>query len=624
VSNQPLEAIVGERWTVLFKRWNIWFAAVLAVGWGLLLQVGYAQQAPGQTNSIPVIKTSAQTVLIDVVVDDHANQAVPGLTKQNFTIFEDGKPQTVTYFEAHDGLLHAAAPPKQLPPGMYSNIPGPLANDSVNVLLMDALNTPAKDQITVRRKMIEYLKTIPPGTRIAIFTLASHLRLVNGFTTDPAILVAALNRKDGLTATASPVLVTHADQAEQEKRQDNILDVSGIGDSNSTPEQRIAGINQVNAMRQFVSDEASFGDDVRVRLTLSALDQLGRYLSALPGRKNLIWFSGSFPLSVNPDFNQTDAYRGMRDYGETVRKTAQRLALARVAVYPIDARGLFQNSVFGSDNGPESKFRNSNYRTENVDREFMNITSEHDTMDDIAQQTGGKAIYNSNDLKGALAQAIDNGSHYYTLAYDPPAPTKRGGFRKIEVKVDQPGYQLLYRRGYLSPEASAPAAEHDSKAKETFQTAMAPGVPPASEILFRVQPVAEEHQPSATDKEKGDNPQVQKPTVRYVISYTADINAIHLTATDDGIRHGSLLSMVIAYDQQGKALNSTLYALKIDLEPKVYAELQRTGMPFYQELDIPLGEVVLRTGIYDPGSGKMGSLEFPITIKPAAAATAAP
>jgi hypothetical protein len=111
------------------------------------------------------------------------------------------------------------------------------------------------------------------------------------------------------------------------------------------------------------------------------MDGLGRYLKQFPGRKNVIWFSASFPIGVDPDFNQTDAYRMMRDYSMDIRATTQRLAAARVAVYPIDARRFFQNPNFQASDGGGSKMRNGYYRGASTDLEFDTVTKEHDTME---------------------------------------------------------------------------------------------------------------------------------------------------------------------------------------------------------------------------------------------------
>jgi VWFA-related protein len=351
------------------------------------------QASFGQTAPVPVIKTSRQTVLVDVVVGDRYGQSMPGLKKEDFKVFEDGKPQAISYFEVHGGTSPTVGAAAKLPEGMYSNFPESVKSDVVDVILLDSLNTPTQDQMMVRKEMISYLKAIPPGTRIAIFTLASHLRLVNGFTTDPTMLLNAMNRKGGIEGVdVSALLITPNEQQAQEQRQDQVLSTGNINNSNSSSEQRLGVLAEINSMRQFVSDEGSFDDDLRVKETLKAMDELARYLGSFPVRKNLIWFSASFPIGVDPDFNQRDAYRMMRDYSLDVRATAQRLAASRVAVYPIDARRFFQNPVLAPSNGGASSSRNANYHSESIDLAFDQVTKEHDTMEQIAQDTGGKAI----------------------------------------------------------------------------------------------------------------------------------------------------------------------------------------------------------------------------------------
>ena len=588
---------------------------LLAVPLLALDATGFAQTV----TPTPVIKITSQTVLLDVIVQDHHGDAVKGLKKEDFTILDEGVPQPISYFEVHAGAQPFIGSLPKLPEGMYSNFPTEIKSDAVNVILLDSLNTPMKDQMTVRKQMISYLKAIPPGTRIAIFTLASHLRMVNGFTTDPSVLLAALNQPGKKGIDSSPLLISPDDQQAQDKRQDQFLSTGELTGPNSTPEQRQAVLSSIDEMRQFVSDEASFNDDLRVKMTLQAMDQLARYLSPLPGRKNLIWFSGSFPIGVDPDYGQLDAYRMMRDYALAVRATAQRLATERVAVYPIDARRFISNNPMQDASiGGESSLRNPDYANQAADRAFKQVTSEHDTMDSLAEDTGGHAIYNTGDLKGAMADVIANGDRYYTLAFDPVNVKRDGKFHKITVKFDLPGYKLLYRHGYVAEDEKASAATQKQPDKEqrpnVFRAEMAPGGPPASEILFRIQELAEPQQPSAKDKLKGDNPALQRPITRYVFGYTVGVDAAQLTTTPDGIRHGLLLTMAIAYDSQGRPLNSVLNTEKLDLDPKVYADALREGLPFYQELDIPPGQATVRVGIYDVTSKKMGAMEFPLTV----------
>jgi VWFA-related protein len=133
-----------------------------------------------------------RVVLLDVVVSDKSGAPVGGLTENDFHVFEDGKPQKIASFKEHAGAPMKLADMPRLPENTYTNYAAVENADSINVILMDALNTQTQDQEFVHRQ-IKYLKTIPPGARVAVFTLTSKLRMVQEFTTDSTRLLAAVN-----------------------------------------------------------------------------------------------------------------------------------------------------------------------------------------------------------------------------------------------------------------------------------------------------------------------------------------------------------------------------------------------------------------------------------------------
>src|SRR5580698_1452550 len=157
------------------------------------------QTNQSQTQSaIPVIQANTRAVVIDVVVTKGQDEPVTALRKQDFTVLEDGKPVTVDFFEEHSAktLPPGAAPALvKMPPNVYTNVPPAPESDSVNVLLLDTLNTDQPDQAYVRQQMVNFLKTMQPGLRVAVFVLGSKLRMVQGFTTDSSVLSDAVNDK---------------------------------------------------------------------------------------------------------------------------------------------------------------------------------------------------------------------------------------------------------------------------------------------------------------------------------------------------------------------------------------------------------------------------------------------
>src|SRR5262249_20619207 len=151
---------------------------------------------------------------------------------------------------------------------------------------------------------------------------------LQGFTSNSEILKTALSSKKNLP-TESALLTTPQEADQQLNDNDNMSDMLG-NDPN-------AAMIMAN-IQQFQADMATFQVTLRVQYTLAAIDELARYLAGLPGRKNLIWLSGSFPLNIEPDGDLSDPFRAAAEYADQIKDTANLLVHAQVAVYPVDAR----------------------------------------------------------------------------------------------------------------------------------------------------------------------------------------------------------------------------------------------------------------------------------------------
>ena len=584
------------------------------------------QAAPAPPASIQV---QANLVLVDVVVSSDG-AAVSGLTKDKFQILENGNPQQITVFDEHKPENPTAVVKlPDLPPHTYSDFPQFAVTSAVNVLLLDALNTPLSDQAYVRQQMLQYLKNIPPGTRIAVFTLASRLRMVEGFTTDSSVIARALSGKGG------PQQSVLLDPASDQELSDMASDMASLG----------ASQDAMSSMQQFLADLASFQTDLRVQMTLDAMKDLARYLSVIPGRKNLIWFSGSFPLAIDPDATLQSPFSAMRTYAEDVRQTDDMLSSARVAVYPVDARGLmslpstsaanrFSSASSGGSGGMggaggrgsrgirmpsgSSGGGSNQSAAAKADQKFLQQTVvEHATMKEIAEDTGGEAFMDNNGLKGAVAQAIANGSHYYTIGYVPPLKKYDGSFHRIKLSVDG-GYQAAYRRGYYADDP-AKAPINPQAVQNAINVAVQRGAPPLSQILFKVR-VLSVDDPAARGVKVSPDPagstvaSLKGLVKRYLVDYAVDVHPLAFTATPDGVRHARLEFAVIAYDADGKRLNYADRGGEYNLTPELYDRVLRTGVPMHQEIDLPAGLVFLRIVVHDLDSTLIGSTEVPLTV----------
>jgi VWFA-related protein len=590
-----------------------------------------AQGAPAPA-STPVIRTSANLVLVDVVVTDEG-KPVQGLTASRFHIFENGKEQRITTFEEHRaGDTPQVGQIPALPPGVRSNYPQFAITSAANVLLLDALNTPVSDQAYVRQQMLAYLKHVPPGTRLAVFTLASRLRMIEGFTADAGVIQAAISHGNG-SPQQSDMLVS---PQEQDDLNDTATSMSSIDSG---------------AMQQFVADTQSFQTDLRVDMTLDALAQLGRYLSTIPGRKNLVWFSGSFPLQIDPDASQSptsgssplDPFSPTRNYSEQVKKTDALLSAARVAVYPVDARGLMglasidASRRFNAPQGmPAISGGTSSRRggtssmgatgggsgmtpAQKADAAFMAQTiNEHQTMQQIAQETGGEAFYDDNGIREAVARAIANGSNYFTVGYVPDARNFDGEFRPVRVQVDGAKYELAYRRGYYAVDLSKPSPENPGAASPMV-AALQRGAPPLSQVIFEAR-VLDSSDPTAKDRKVAAGPagelaqSLKPPLRRYFVDISADPHKLTWTALPDNGAHSEVEVTMVAWDADGKRVNFIDRALAVNLTVDQSAQIVHTGLPLHEEIDLPAGEIYLRVAVHDRASGRIGSIEIPLRV----------
>jgi VWFA-related protein len=556
--------------------------------------------SPDSANPQAVFRATARAVLVDVVVTDKNNQPVTGLPQENFQILEDGHPQAVASFDEHAGLPDVPALTRQasLPVNVFSNQPLVKTGDSANVLLLDSLNTALPDQSYVRSQMLKYIKEIQPGTRMAIFTLSTKLRFVQGFTTDASVLAAALNgKKTAGNQEKSPLLQTGADRDASQLMIEQIQ---------STPGAQASAA----ALQSFLRENTGFQDDVRVRITLQAFEQLAQYLEGIPGRKNVIWFSSSFPISIAEGVT-----------GENLAHTANLLAAAQIAVYPLGAEGVAPDRHFDFDNQQPPKIApgqtveqvHSQYQTEDLRNGAIERNRTHQFMDELAHDTGGEALYNTNGLNESLARVVKDGTHYYTLTYSPSNRTMDGRLRHIEVKVAGGGYRLSYRRGYYATSAFLNSAERPAVAGDPLRPLMDHGTPDATEILYTMHVAPALQQPASDAPRVADNPDLKGPVTRYGANFR--ISSDHLTLVPDasGVRRGSLEVTLVGYDRDGKALNWIVRQFQVAVPPDRYAEVQKLGFPVNLEIDLPASDIYLRSGVYDVGLNKAGTLEVPLT-----------
>lgn len=558
-------------------------------------------QEPPKTvfESATVLRAVTRLVVVDVVATDSKGEAVTDLKKEDFTITEDGKEQRLSAFS----FQHPAAPgtdpvkqlPQELPPGVFSNVPKYRSDTALNVLLLDGLNTNLPNQAYVRDQMIRYLAKIPEGLPIAVYMLDRKLHLLQDFTSDPEVLK---NVAKNIKSYSSPL------QDNPGGGPDTELAPPGAFDSGMIPAQ------MQQAMQEFENERVAFQTDLRVQYTLDALNSLARALSGYAGRKNLIWISEAFPINIDPDLTlTTGSFSSTRNYGPQVAEAAENLTDAQIAVYPVDARGLVNYSVFSAANSGRDKFGRSlgvpGRMQQQISTESAALQNVHGTMQDLAERTGGKAFYNRNDLDVAIRKSVDDGSTYYTLAYYPENKDWNGKFRKIHLKVGRQGVKLRYRLGYYAVDPKLMADNDPKRQAIAFGRALSLDFPISTGLRFHAGVV----QPS----EKTEN--------KVRVNFGLDPHAVTFEKLDDGLQHAVVDCAVQAYTEKGKLLKTEVTTLKMALLPETFTRVMNSIVPCQRDIDLPGGNYLLRLGVMDDRTSLMGTLNARITINAPAEAT---
>lgn len=559
----------------------------------------------------PTFRAQANLVLVDVVATDAHNRPVDHLTAKDFTVLENGKPQTLKLFEEHLPQTSPAVPAPKLAPGTFTNRSAVADGGPLNVIVLDRLNTPTMDQPYLNKQLVKYLQDAPPGQRVAIFGFGTRLYLLQGFTSDPKQLLSFLQSKKALSP-GSPML-DGVEEGSDNLTTDLLEDMANAGNQDAA--------DMLLNLRQFLADQQAFQQQMRVRTTLDDFNALARYLANLPGRKNLLWFSGSFPLSILPDEKLMYPFANVSDAEDEFRETVNLLTRSQVAVYPVDARGLQIAPMMSAANSGRSYAHDPTAYSRDLSKFATRNAFEQSTMRQMAEETGGEAFVNTNGLKEATEKALELGTHYYTLAYAPSNSNWHGEFRHIKVALDQPGLTLAYRRGYYADDPAADREKHPTApAKDApppydpVRTAMMHGAPNPTQILFdaEVRPASNDLEPQLATGNHAD-PKAKGPFRRYLVTIHAETSGLHCTELPQSQHQCRVEFATNVYDADGAQVNQQLNGVQVTLSEARYQALLHNRIGYHQQISVPAkGTYFLRVAVHDPQSGHIGALEFPV------------
>jgi VWFA-related protein len=616
------------------------FGVSLALFFSLVGASLNGQEAkPETTAPTTVFRSTTRLVTIDVVAKDKHGHMVPGLTAQDFQVFEqvppkhgDQEQKIANFLAVSPEAILAESKQQQLrmPTGVYSNLVTTRLTVPPTILLLDGLNSEGDSGTQARHQMVKMLASLPPNTPVAVFILGHDLVLLQSFTRDPALLRDAAQKIMNTNLDNGGLGVDPHDDAMSLSNQVNDMFGSDDEAPPSAPSSNTAapgsapmaagvasapgGALQMQEIRNFEKEIFAADTDMRVRETVDALRAIARNVSGYPGRKNLIWISTSFPMTIEPDANAANntSLTGTRNYRDLVALATNALADAKVSVYPVNPAGLQTQSFFMATKAPTSVTYGTQPNTEarTLNRESEARFSTEESMNEVAEQTGGKVCINNNDLGDCVKTAVEEGSTYYELGYYPDASKWHGEFHRIIVKSKRSGVELTFRQGYF-------ARTSDSDMKEIEK-----------------------------DKDKsGNDPQLQQTACRDLLTSTSvlvvaqalapdkpgqakyflniDARMMTFTPGDDGKRDLKMDVAMCTFDRSGKPLQYFQEHVDQKFAEADYAALR--GVPHAISFAPHPDTARIRMVVRDVASGEIGSLNVPFALaNPAAAVTSSP
>jgi len=373
-----------------------------AVGTGILLfAMGLScLQSNAQQESAPYrLSTSTQLVVLDVVVLDRAGNPVSNLDASQFTVFEDGAPQTLKHFET--SILTSADSAKHPPVNGTADL-AKIGNAPVDILVFDELNSRFEDMAYARAEMEKYLKRLPEVLPVPTQLVAagdSRFVVLHDYTQ---------NREDLLKA-----LDAHLPQYPW----------------------------------QMMRNAGDYGALERMAQTLGILGQIADASKGTPGRKNVVWLGSGYPMVDTTQFDPDDQAKML-----TVIKTAtQRMLASRVTLYVVDpggVQGQTQEDTSVDGTSPTGTSGNG-----------LGPLSGKLEFSNFAAETGGEVFAERNDLDIAVDQGLRDASSYYTLTYTPTSNRNdAAAYRKIRVVMKDKSLHAITRAGYFPGPVSVEAA----------------------------------------------------------------------------------------------------------------------------------------------------------------------
>jgi VWFA-related protein len=458
------------------------FSRLESSGQAPVTQNAPGQNAPGQNtaemsshDAPATFSTKVNLVMVPVVVRDSKGKAIGTLQKEDFQLFDKGKPQVITKFsveKAGEAVIPAevatdeAALEKSVAPALPAAPAAPIAHRFV-VYLFDDVHTSTSDLVQVRNAADRHLaESLDATTRAAIFT-SSGQGMVD-FTDDRVKLHEALMKlmsrpTIGARGSECPDISYYMADLIQNKNDPTALQAAAteaLASCSPPPPANTAAaaaqaLQAAQSLAQSTASRVLELGERDTRLAFTVLENAIRRLAAAPGERSLILVSSGFVLTDFLRQEETDIM--------------DRAIRANVRISSLNARGLYV-IIPGGDASTPSSAGGTAVMTIKARYDRESALAEEDVLEELADATGGRYFHNNNDLKAGFAQVAAAPEFVYVLGFSPQNLKLDGAYHKLKVTLtNSHGLDLQARRGYYAPKHLADPAED---AKREIQEAL--------------------------------------------------------------------------------------------------------------------------------------------------------
>ena len=568
---------------------------------GLLLAAAFAgAQSPAQPQGISpqapevTFRVEVNYVEEDVRVVDRNGNFVRGLTREDFALTEDGKPQRVTTFGMVDIPVTPVRRPLFMGPDAVPIEPDVASNEAVlagrlYLLLLDDYHVaPLRTQSVKNLARRFVLEKLGPEDQAAVIPTSGSSRGSQDFTQNRRLLLEAINNFLGQklpSATFNKVETRNNESVQQR------IDA----DQNGTEPAAATPVSPYN----YTEDQSAVERSFNARAALNSLRSISEWMSAIQGRrKAIIYISEGMDYDLSDLFPDADPTKSRFEPFDMIQQytvdAIQAASRSNVQIYPVDPRGLTNMAQEEIEIGslPSSALRLGSASL------AQELQASQNNLKQLAEETGGVAAVGSNDLNKAFDRIVQENSSYYVLGYYSTNEKRDGKLRNIDVNVaGHPDAQVTYRKRYAAPSGRPPKNTAAGKptgpaAGVTAELTRSLATPlPLTGMQLRLTAIPQ--------KGTGKNA---------AVLVLVEAVGKDLTFTqNNGIYSNRLSFQIGMFNKEGKSVARERPDAVLNLKPETYLRVSQSGVRILRQLSVPPGRYQIRVAAQDSGKTKQGS-----------------